>query len=811
MDFNELKILNIIKEQTKIFIYYSKLRWDLLFQRPHQIMRHFNNEYLKIFITSNYIIKYEEEYNLLIISYEFKDYIFKKYNNLIIYITDTRLYDEVLLLKNNNIVSKIIYDLIDAPINEFDVWKKNLSRIVNEADYVLYSHPKLIEYLKEINNNKEYYYISNSCDYEHFKNTKNRIYPKPIDFPENDKQILGYYGAFAEWLDYDIIKKYADEGNYHILMIGGHKEAYNIRFEHNNISWLDHKDYSELPVYLSWFDVCFLPFKDCHLVKYVNPCKIWEYMCSEKEIIKYNVNLEINKLETYNENCKKINDLISIKIDIISLFFNNEKIIKDYEKNIINLNNNNIQFNLVYNNSIDNTLEELEKLTKYNNVKIIKTNSNGCSLGKNYGINNSRNDCDYLFFLDSDFIINNNCIDNLLDNITNEIKYVSYYGGNLDNKKYIGGTFLNDNEIINNIKQNKYLGGGCSLICKNIVKNNNLLFDVVYDPFIMQDVDFSFKLLEYTKLKKIKMNENIKHLGSYTINTFKKGFYQDQLLKNSIIFMNNYNILKEGIIKEDLKDFINIEIYEKMVNYYNDYNIIKKKYNKTLLITDKNYYYFDNIDYYNNNSDDIKKIIIDNNIDRIIIDFNYYIEKYEIFNKLNIVIEIIFNLKDVDDGNYNMINNVSKIYTFSNIYELLLKNMFKNIEIETLKYKKFNNINNINKNKFVLFYNKNYEKLYNFLEKNNFDYKFINKNEILNFEDGNIFIDLDNDYEIIKILINKKYWILTNNTYPKCELINENINGNVINTNYITDKKFILNNININIQNYITILTEKYL
>jgi len=110
----------------------------------------------------------------------------------------------------------------------------------------------------------------------------------------------------------------------------------------------------------------------------------------------------------------------------------------------------------------------------------------------------------------------------------------------------------------------------------------------------------------------------------------------------------------------------------------------------------------------------------------------------------------------------------------------------------------------------VLFYNKNYEELYDFLEKNNFDYKFINKNEILNFEDGNIFIDLDNDYEIIKILINKKYWVLTNNTYPKCELINENINGNVINTNYITDKKFILNNININIQNYIRILKEKY-
>ena len=29
--------------------------------------------------------------------------------------------------------------------------------------------------------------------------------------------------------------------------------------------------------------------------KYVNPCKLWEYMASEKEIIKYNVNINVEK------------------------------------------------------------------------------------------------------------------------------------------------------------------------------------------------------------------------------------------------------------------------------------------------------------------------------------------------------------------------------------------------------------------------------------------------------------------------------------------------------------------------------------
>ena len=77
-------------------------------------------------------------------------------------------------------------------------------------------------------------------------------------------------------------------------MIGGIQgnDKYNMRFKHSNITWLDHKSYDELPYYLSWFDKCFLPFKDSELTKYVNPCKLWEYMASGKEIIKYNVILD---------------------------------------------------------------------------------------------------------------------------------------------------------------------------------------------------------------------------------------------------------------------------------------------------------------------------------------------------------------------------------------------------------------------------------------------------------------------------------------------------------------------------------------
>ena len=294
------------------FIYYSKTRWDLLFQRPHQIMRFMPLTLNKCFIGNVNTISYDDTYKLLIVPYSLKEvvYAITNYKNIITYFTDTRLYNEII-----NKPGKKIYDLIDAPIGEFEVWKPNLEKCVENSDHVTYSHPDLLKFLNEIDNTKQYTYISNACDYEHFSKSKNRIGERPADFPQNDKPILGYYGAFSEWLDYDIIRKYADEGIYHVVMIGGIQGnvRYNMKFEHKNITWLDHKPYDELPYYLSWFDKCFLPFKDCELTKYVNPCKLWEYMASEKEIIKHNVNMGVNEIITYEEICKNINKIVSNK------------------------------------------------------------------------------------------------------------------------------------------------------------------------------------------------------------------------------------------------------------------------------------------------------------------------------------------------------------------------------------------------------------------------------------------------------------------------------------------------------------------
>ena len=309
---NIVKIWNFLNNDKANIVYYSKTNYKILFQRPQQIMRFFDKTFNKVFIGNIENVEVDEKYGLLIVPYHIKDCVFNFINNndKYLYFTDSRLYNEI----TDKSEYKKIYDLIDAPIGEFEVWKPNLEKCVKNSDYVIYSHPKLVDLLNEIDNTKQYTYISNACDYEHFSSAKDRIGERPTDFPQTDKPILGYYGAFSEWLDFDIIRKYADEGNYHIVMIGGIQGnvRYNMKFEHKNITWLDHKPYDELPYYLSWFDKCFLPFKDCELTKYVNPCKLWEYMASGKEIIRYNVNMNVNEIVTYDIVCKKMINIIPI-------------------------------------------------------------------------------------------------------------------------------------------------------------------------------------------------------------------------------------------------------------------------------------------------------------------------------------------------------------------------------------------------------------------------------------------------------------------------------------------------------------------
>lgn len=558
------------------FIYYSKTQYHLLFQRPQQIMRFFSNEYNKCFIGLVDDVQYEEKYNLLIVPYCLKTIVFNAIHSntnnqmSIYYYTDTRLYDEI-----NTLNGQKLFDLIDAPIDECNVWKPNLANCVKNANFVFYSHPELIRFLNEINSNKRYHYISNGCDYEHFSKANQRIGERPHNFPQTDKEILGYFGSFTKWLDHNLIKQYADGGRFHIVMIGGivDNTNYNIKFDHPDITWLEHTHYDNLPYYLSWFDVCFLPFKEYDLLKYANPCKLWEFMASEKEIIKANVNIDSAEIVKYTDVCVNIKKILTSFVDVISLFYNNESIIDKFATNFEMFKKIDIcsfTFHLIDNNSIDNTFEKLNNIKMQFpniNINVYKNPVNGCSSGRNIGLKHvDFSISNYILFLDSDhIIIDKNCVTNLINNITYKIGYIGYYGGFINDAETVSGTPFNDNDtvLINQNTNNAYIGCGCSLLKSSIIFENNLKFDIYYDPFLIEDVDFSFTVNKYTNVLKLAQNNTIIHNKNSTTSTFDKKLTQNMLIRNSHYFIFKFTDVNKNLWNQDYINTPNYNLLQK--------------------------------------------------------------------------------------------------------------------------------------------------------------------------------------------------------------------------------------------------------
>ncbi len=137
------------------------------------------------------------------------------------------------------------------------------------------------------------YYLPNGVDYNHF-----HIARTPGDIPsdmesivEKKRQIVGYYGALANWLDYELINKIARlRPELEVVLIGWDYDGSINRLESlGNIHYLGTKHYSVLPRYAVWFDVAIIPFVEGDIADSTSPLKLFEYMALGKPIVTTNM------------------------------------------------------------------------------------------------------------------------------------------------------------------------------------------------------------------------------------------------------------------------------------------------------------------------------------------------------------------------------------------------------------------------------------------------------------------------------------------------------------------------------------------
>jgi 2-polyprenyl-3-methyl-5-hydroxy-6-metoxy-1,4-benzoquinol methylase len=136
--------------------------------------------------------------------------------------------------------------------------------------------------------------INNGVSYEHWDVDKNLAEcPDDIkDIVNLGKIIIGYHGALAQWIDYELLKWIAEDKRFVILLIGFEHDDY-LRgsgvLDRENVYFIGSRPYNDLARYAAFYDIAILPFIKNEITKSVSPVKIFEYMALAKPIVTYSL------------------------------------------------------------------------------------------------------------------------------------------------------------------------------------------------------------------------------------------------------------------------------------------------------------------------------------------------------------------------------------------------------------------------------------------------------------------------------------------------------------------------------------------
>lgn len=299
----------------RIVIWRGSLGWDMpMWQRPQQIAKSLaNNNCLVLYEANRKLDKVSFfksiENNLYLIDYELHSFenllmdIIKKVNKpkyLQVYSTSWDItINFVEKYKKENF--KVLYEYIDdlnpslAGLNEIP---RNVSDFHN---YVVKDNDTLIvatadklfnDICEKRGSDINIIKTSNGVEIEHFSNNNNKI--ECLEKIKKDfKIIIGYYGAIANWFNYNLVKKLAASYPRIAFVLIGYKydnSLDNSELEnYQNIFYLGTVSYKSLPDYARYFNIAWIPFIINDITLATSPIKLFEYMALGKFIVSSNL------------------------------------------------------------------------------------------------------------------------------------------------------------------------------------------------------------------------------------------------------------------------------------------------------------------------------------------------------------------------------------------------------------------------------------------------------------------------------------------------------------------------------------------
>jgi glycosyltransferase involved in cell wall biosynthesis len=151
-------------------------------------------------------------------------------------------------------------------------------RLINDSDAVVYVNRKLME--ADGGKPDKKFYIGHGVDYELFSSAGECRHDKPDDLKGIKGPVAGFFGSIDNHtMDMELMKNVMENlKDVSFVMIG--REAVDISemARLDNVHFLGFKDYEQIPVYGSFFDVGIMPWLESEWIEYCNPVKLKEYL-----------------------------------------------------------------------------------------------------------------------------------------------------------------------------------------------------------------------------------------------------------------------------------------------------------------------------------------------------------------------------------------------------------------------------------------------------------------------------------------------------------------------------------------------------
>jgi UDP-galactopyranose mutase len=298
--------------QTKMpstLLCFSHLRWDFVYQRPQHLISRFATKYTVFFIEEPYWDAPAEPVvtitprgeNLWVVAPHLPAGINQEQ-------TDVMLRDLLdKFLKNQDLndfifwyytpmalpftkhlkPAVVLYDCMDELSNFKNPppgLKENEEALLKKADIVFTGGQSLYEAKKHKHHN--IYPFPSSIDKKHFGQARTTK-----EEPEDQKHIsgpkLGFYGVIDERFDLGLIEQIAlQRPEWNIVLLGPIVKINPDHLpRHKNIYYLGGKSYSELPKYVSGWDIALIPFLLNDATKFISPTKTPEYLAAGVPVV----------------------------------------------------------------------------------------------------------------------------------------------------------------------------------------------------------------------------------------------------------------------------------------------------------------------------------------------------------------------------------------------------------------------------------------------------------------------------------------------------------------------------------------------